>query len=182
MASSSDEAILEHASLGKRVIITADLDYPRLLALEQTDGPGLILFRNGDYSERESLERLKTALDAIPEEDLPHSIIVIEKSRIRQRRLPVQNTDGFIFVRGQRKWPTGGRWCWESNGWTGTEIQPRRHKGTKHTNKDIKNTFVSLCLRGCFLLVDSRGGWNYLRRTGKLRCENAVALPRGRSG
>lgn len=89
MASSSDETILEHASLEKCVIITADLDYPRLLALEQTDGPGLILFRNGDYSERESLERLKTALDAIPEEELPHSIIVIEKSRIRQRRLPV---------------------------------------------------------------------------------------------
>jgi len=86
---SSDEAILARADAEGRVIVTADLDYPRLLALTGSKGPGLILFRGGNYSEAESLDRLQAALAAVPEQQLPHSIVVIEKRRIRRRRLPV---------------------------------------------------------------------------------------------
>jgi predicted nuclease of predicted toxin-antitoxin system len=86
---SPDIAVLERARDEQRVIITADLDYPRLLALAQAEGPGLILFRGGDYSEREAIDRLATALEKIPEGELLTSIVVIEKSRIRQRRLPL---------------------------------------------------------------------------------------------
>jgi hypothetical protein len=32
-------------------VVTVDLDYPRLLALAAAAGPGLILFRRGDWSE-----------------------------------------------------------------------------------------------------------------------------------
>ena len=46
----SDEVILERARKEQRVVLTADLDYPRLLALAQAEGPGLILFRGGNYS------------------------------------------------------------------------------------------------------------------------------------
>jgi len=81
--------ILERARGEKRVVVTADLDYPRLLALTQLDGPGLVLLRGGNYSEREAVERLSRTLETIPEEDLPRSILVIEKGRIRQRRLPL---------------------------------------------------------------------------------------------
>ncbi len=87
--SAADGEILEHARKERRVVVTADLDYPRLLALAQLDGPGLILFRGGNYSEQESLDRLKRALAAVPEAELPNSVIVIEKGRIRQRRLPL---------------------------------------------------------------------------------------------
>ena len=45
----SDEVILERARNEQRVVVTADLDYPRLLALAQAKGPGLILFRGGNY-------------------------------------------------------------------------------------------------------------------------------------
>ena len=84
-----DKTILQAARDEGRVVLTADLDYPRLLALAQDEGPGVILFRGGDFSERETLDRLKTMLEKVPEEDLPRSIIVIEKDRIRKRRLPV---------------------------------------------------------------------------------------------
>ena len=85
----SDTVVLERARIEHRVVITADLDYPRLLALAQAEGPGLILFRGGNYSEREVLDRLKRALETIPDEELPVSIIVIEPKRIRRRRLPI---------------------------------------------------------------------------------------------
>jgi predicted nuclease of predicted toxin-antitoxin system len=43
-----DSELLEIARLENRVIITADLDFPRLLALSLVEGPGLILFRGGN--------------------------------------------------------------------------------------------------------------------------------------
>ncbi len=89
LAQAADGEILERAYKEQRVILTADLDYPRLLALAQLAGPGLILFRGGNYSEQESIERLNQALIMISEEDLNHSIVVIEKGRIRRRRLPL---------------------------------------------------------------------------------------------
>ncbi len=52
-----DELILDRAQIDGRVVITADLDYPRLLALTGSQGPGLILFRGGDYSEQDCIER-----------------------------------------------------------------------------------------------------------------------------
>jgi len=86
----SDVTILERARKDERVVVTADLDYPRILALTQSQGPGLILFRGGNYSEAESGARLRRVLETIPSEELAHSIIVIEKDRIRRRRLPLQ--------------------------------------------------------------------------------------------
>ena len=50
----------------------------------------MILFRGGNYSEQEALDRLRIALETIPNEELPSSIIVIEKRRIRRRRLPLE--------------------------------------------------------------------------------------------
>lgn len=53
LAHASDAVVLERARNEQRVVVTADLDYPRLLALAQAEGPGLILFRGGNYSEQE---------------------------------------------------------------------------------------------------------------------------------
>lgn len=89
----SDEVIVERARNEQRVVVTADLDYPRLLALTQAEGPGLILFRGGNYSEQEAVDRLRRALETIPREELPNSIVVIEKGRIRRRRLPLDPLD-----------------------------------------------------------------------------------------
>jgi predicted nuclease of predicted toxin-antitoxin system len=72
------------------VIITADLDYPRLLALAPAERPGLILFRGGNYSEEEVKERLGHALALTTDEELPTSLITIERWHIRKRRLPIK--------------------------------------------------------------------------------------------
>ena len=82
-----DGAILERALSEDRVVVTADLDYPRLLALTQAPQPGLILFRGGDFSERECVERFTRVFEKIPTHDLGNSIVVVERSRIRLRRL-----------------------------------------------------------------------------------------------
>lgn len=84
-----DTAILQRAIDERRVIITADLDFPRLLAITQANGPGLILYRGGDYTEEEILDRLERVLEVVTTEELPYHIIVIEKKRIRRRRLPL---------------------------------------------------------------------------------------------
>jgi len=81
-----DDAITRYAQTERRVIITADLDYPRPLAFMRAK-EGLILFRGGNYSERQARERLSLALGSVPHDDLPTSIVVIEKGRIRRRRL-----------------------------------------------------------------------------------------------
>ncbi len=86
---SPDTVILENAKAQGRVIITADLDYPRLLAQAGDCGPGLILFRGGNYSEQQAKELLIWALKVIPENELPNSLVVIDKKRIRRIFLPI---------------------------------------------------------------------------------------------
>ena len=49
-----------------------------------------MLFRGGNYNEQESIARLNRVLETIPNEELPYSIVVIEKGRIRRRRLPLE--------------------------------------------------------------------------------------------
>jgi predicted nuclease of predicted toxin-antitoxin system len=87
LSRASDTTILKHALSEQRVVVTADLDYPRLLVLAQAEGPGLILFRGGNYSDQEAIEHLRRVLEAIPNEELIDSIVVIEKGRIRRRRI-----------------------------------------------------------------------------------------------
>jgi len=89
LESADDETILRLAREDGAVVLTADLDYPRLLALAGSDGPGILLFRGGDWREDDILERLEHTLAMVSEDELPHSIIVIERSRIRRRRLPL---------------------------------------------------------------------------------------------
>lgn len=89
LARSSDSELLAVARREERVVITADLDYPRLIALQQADRPGVILFRGGSYSDREMLALLDRVLARAPTLDLEHSIVVVDRTRIRRRALPI---------------------------------------------------------------------------------------------
>src|SRR5205823_2154889 len=89
LARSSDNELLTVARREERVIITADLDYPRLIALQQADRPGVILFRGGAYSDREMLALLDRVLARASTLDLEHSIVVVDRKRIRRRALPI---------------------------------------------------------------------------------------------
>lgn len=88
LAKAADSAILDAARAEGRIVVTADLDYPRLLALQRADSPGVILFRGGSYSDQEMLRLLDRVLARAAELQLERSITVVDRSRIRWRRLP----------------------------------------------------------------------------------------------
>jgi predicted nuclease of predicted toxin-antitoxin system len=84
-----DAEIMARAVQESRTIITADLDYPRLLALAQATGPSLILLRGGDWSDAHAITRISEVLAGRNEVDFAHSIFVVERARVRRRRLPI---------------------------------------------------------------------------------------------
>jgi len=86
---SSDPEIIAHASEQGRTIVTADLDYPRLLAFAQAIGPSLILFRDGNWSEADIVKRMNEILRRLDPDDVQRSILVVDRNRVRRRRLPI---------------------------------------------------------------------------------------------
>ncbi len=84
-----DKDIAEIARKQSRIIITADLDFPQLLARSHAADPGIILFRGGNYSEQEMLSLLQRVLERQTEEKLEHAITVVDKTRIRRCPLPI---------------------------------------------------------------------------------------------
>lgn len=89
LARVADDEILTVARREERIVITADLDYPRLIALQQANRPGVILFRGGAYSDTEMLALLDRVLASASTLDLEHSIVVVDRARIRCRALPI---------------------------------------------------------------------------------------------
>ena len=89
MHQSPDSEIPHIAAGNGQVIVTADLEFPRLLAALGSAGPGLILPSGGNYSEAGSLACLRRVLISIAPDELPKSIVVVDRERIRRRWLPV---------------------------------------------------------------------------------------------
>ena len=89
----SDEELLRIAREEGRIIVTADLDFPQLLALSNADGPGIVLFRGGNYSDAEMCDLLEQVLQAVPVATLQRSICVVDKRRIRVTPLPIKRTE-----------------------------------------------------------------------------------------
>lgn len=86
-----DTEIMERARTEARTVVTADLDYPRLLAISGADAPSLILFRDGNWSDADLLARMAEVLAAVSEADISQSIIVVERRQLRRRRLPLNS-------------------------------------------------------------------------------------------
>jgi predicted nuclease of predicted toxin-antitoxin system len=91
LATEDDSVILERAGIDDRIVVTADLDYPRLLALLKADRPGVILFRGGSYSDAEMLALLDRVLAQSDTLELERSITVVDQHRIRRRSLPIKD-------------------------------------------------------------------------------------------
>lgn len=85
----TDSEIMARAAREARTVITADLDYPRLLAVAHASEPSLILFRHGNWTEAEIRNRLGEILATLTEADIAHSIVVVDRDRVRRRRLPI---------------------------------------------------------------------------------------------
>ena len=89
LATPTDTEILPVARREQRIVVTADLDYPRLLAAHQAASPGIVLFRGGSYSDDEMLSLLDRVLKQADGALLAKSITVVDKNRIRRRQLPL---------------------------------------------------------------------------------------------
>src|SRR5207249_7275880 len=90
LSQAPDVDLMTRAKQEGRTIATADLDYPRLLALARATDPSLILFRDGDWSEADVIARMSEILRALTATEIAHSIIVVDRNRVRRRRLPIE--------------------------------------------------------------------------------------------
>jgi predicted nuclease of predicted toxin-antitoxin system len=85
----SDAHVIARAKEQYRTIVTADLDYPRLLALARLTDPSLILFREGDWSDADVIARMGDVFRSLSTTDIAQSILVVDRDRVRRRRLPI---------------------------------------------------------------------------------------------
>lgn len=89
MARAADEEIVERAKAEDRSILTRDLDYGAILAATGETEPGVIILRVGDWPREQIEQRLQRVLEELPEESFRNTIVVVERYRVRIRRLPV---------------------------------------------------------------------------------------------
>ena len=85
----SDESILKSARSTGQIVITADLDYPRIMSHSKETDPGIILLRGGDFDDQEAKTRLTKVFAKVPEDQIRRSIVVVDRYRIRRRELPL---------------------------------------------------------------------------------------------
>jgi predicted nuclease of predicted toxin-antitoxin system len=90
LSRASDAEIFSVATSEGAIIVTADLDFSRIVALSGRAEPGLILFRPGNLTDEQMLELLKTVIDRVPAEQLQRAIVVADKTTLRVAPLPLR--------------------------------------------------------------------------------------------
>ncbi|MCK4422041.1 DUF5615 family PIN-like protein [candidate division WOR-3 bacterium] len=90
LASAKDEEILKFAVKDKRILVTQDLDFSRLLALSGSSSPGIITLRLQFPSPTNVNKILDRLLRTIPQNEIEGSLISVDETRVRIRKLPIQ--------------------------------------------------------------------------------------------
>lgn len=88
MENSTDEDITNFAKENNYTILTEDLDFGTILAYTKEIEPSVIILRIGNLNTEEINELLERTMRKI--KDIRNSIIIIERTRIRIRSLPVE--------------------------------------------------------------------------------------------
>jgi len=92
LQSASDRIILKHAQNERMVVVTCDTDFSQILALWRSTLPSLNIFRmKATRDPYGQLDLLKANLSGPVSQALQDgSVAIIEESRIRVRKLPIQ--------------------------------------------------------------------------------------------
>jgi predicted nuclease of predicted toxin-antitoxin system len=84
-----DRSILEKAIDEKRIILTTDMDFGQLLALNKSKQASVIQFRASIFTPANIREKLTLLFEEFQDQLHENFIITIEDHRIRFRKLPI---------------------------------------------------------------------------------------------
>ena len=90
LSRAADVELVALAVQERRVIVTADLDFSRILALSRSHEPGLVLFRSGSLTDADMQSLMERVLERVPEPELHRSVVVLDRRALRIARLPLK--------------------------------------------------------------------------------------------
>jgi len=90
MHKATDKEIFDYAIGRNMVVITADLDFGKILAYFKSSTPSVIIFRLRYPSPENINKLLRTVLPRVREELEAGSLILVEDDRIRIKKLPIE--------------------------------------------------------------------------------------------
>ncbi|MCC6900688.1 MAG: DUF5615 family PIN-like protein [Polyangiaceae bacterium] len=89
LGAESDEAIVDHARERAEVIVTNDLDFGRILAVQGTSTPSVVVLRLRDVKPERIARVLAARLPAVSDVLMSGAIVSIDDGSVRIRALPV---------------------------------------------------------------------------------------------
>jgi predicted nuclease of predicted toxin-antitoxin system len=85
----ADSILVERATAEGRIILTFDLDFGDILALQVRDKPSVMIFRLSDERAAQVNSRLGIVIDECADDLSVGALVLVEDSRYRVRKLPI---------------------------------------------------------------------------------------------
>jgi len=90
MQRASDREVADKAGAEGRVLLTFDLDFGAVLALDLVDRPSVVIFRLSDERAESVNRRLEAVLAEQAKALESGALVLVEDARYRVRRLPIR--------------------------------------------------------------------------------------------